>query len=256
MNKRWKKYKLAAALLIGGIVALQIGEFYAFAEPMESTSQNESIVEIGPGTGLDASSQNQDTIFYQGSSDGPGFDLNNGNTGAVEEAPVENSKAKYLNTVVDSAGISIYVSKKNKKVTLYRNGVVMNIWDCNLGTNSLLGDKQKEGDRITPSGKFYICLRNPYSKCHLSLGLSYPSDEDADRGFNDGLITAEQRDKIKTAISNRQAPPWNTALGGEIMLHGGYMPDASTRGCVALPNDVMDYLWKFAGLGVPVEIGP
>lgn len=35
-------------------------------------------------------------------------------------------------------------------------------------------DKEIEGDGRTPEGDFFVFTKNPESKFHLSLGLSYP----------------------------------------------------------------------------------
>lgn len=45
---------------------------------------------------------------------------------------------------------------------------------------------------------------------------------DADRGFLQGIITQLQRDAIYSAIDSKRCPPWDTALGGHIMIHGNY----------------------------------
>lgn len=86
-------------------------------------------------------------------------------------------------------------------------------WECSIGTNTINGDKEVEGDRITPTGDYYICTRNDKSAYHLSLGLSYPDKSDADRGLAQGIITQAQRDAIYSAIDNKGCPPWDTALG-------------------------------------------
>src|SRR5687768_1428715 len=36
------------------------------------------------------------------------------------------------------------------------------------------GHKKVEGDGRTPEGDFYVFTKNPESKFHLSLGISYP----------------------------------------------------------------------------------
>ena len=158
--------------------------------------------------------------------------------------------------VTEDDDVRIYVSKMGKRVSLYKNAVLINVWDCNLGKNSLMGDKNEEGDGRTPSGSFYVCTRNDKSIAYLSLGLSYPSKDDAERGFAQGIISEAQRDEIKQAIAKGVRPPWNTALGGEIMIHGGYKLGGSTRGCVAVANEVMDVLWQYAKMGARVDIGP
>lgn len=150
----------------------------------------------------------------------------------------------------------IYVSKMGKELTLYDNNQVVGKWECSMGTNSANGTKQVQGDRTTPTGEYYICTRNDKSAYHLSLGLSYPDKAAADRGLSQGIITQEEKDAIYSAIDNKQCPPWSTALGGAIMIHGNYQKGISTAGCVAVSDDVMDILWPYGQLGIKVTIGP
>lgn len=118
------------------------------------------------------------------------------------------------------------------------------------------GHKQKEGDGKTPEGTYYICTRNDSSRFYLSLGLSYPNIEDAEKGLNEGLIPQSEYEEIKEAIEEGARPPWSTALGGEIMIHGSGTSSDWTAGCVATDNKDMDYLWQNCPLGTPVEILP
>ena len=133
---------------------------------------------------------------------------------------------------------------------------VVGKWPCSLGEFSANGTKQRQGDRTTPNGDYYICVRNDKSAYHLSLGLSYPDKAAADRGFEQGIITQEEKDSIYTAIDSKLCPPWNTALGGAIMIHGNYQKGVPTAGCVAVNNDVMDILWPYGQLGIKVSVGP
>ena len=168
---------------------------------------------------------------------GPGADRSTGNAAAVN-------------------GVSIYVSKRLKTLSLKQNGTLIGEYPVSIGASSSDGNKKLEGDMRTPSGQFYVCTRNDKSVAYLALGLSYPGIEDANRGFEQGIITQEQRDEIINANLNGQQPPWETALGGAIMIHGCRVPDGTTHGCVAVDNDVMDILWSYCNLGVPVTIGP
>jgi len=155
-----------------------------------------------------------------------------------------------------SGNMRIYVSKKNRTLTLYDVDAKVAEWPCNIGTYSDEGDKKVEGDSTTPSGKFYVCTRNDKSVCYLALGVSYPSVDDAERGLRAGLITENQYTAIRKAAALKQQPPWDTALGGTIEIHGGYAEGAATHGCVAVDNSVMDILWDKCAMGTTIQIGP
>ncbi len=118
------------------------------------------------------------------------------------------------------------------------------------------GDKVREGDGRTPEGEFYVCVKNEKSKFCLSLGLSYPNAEDAERGLREGLITREQHVQISSAVGRGARPPWDTALGGEIFIHGGGTARDWTRGCVALADEHVRELFDAVPLGTHVRIDP
>lgn len=121
-------------------------------------------------------------------------------------------------------------------------------------TGKAAGDKQVEGDRKTPIGQFYVCSKNPNSEYHLALGLSYPSAEDAARGLAAGLITQPQHDLIIRTIANQQSPPWDTPLGGQIMIHGQSPSRAGTAGCIAMSNRHIQDVYRRVPLGTAVVI--
>jgi murein L,D-transpeptidase YafK len=132
-----------------------------------------------------------------------------------------------------------------------------------LGRNSA-ADKSVEGDEATPLGEFYICAKNPRSKFFLSMCISYPNAEDAERGLAAGLITPDEHAAILEAIRRRTLPPQHTRLGGQIYIHGepprptAPPPGAAagTRGCIALENPAMQELYERTVLGTPVIITP
>ena len=124
-----------------------------------------------------------------------------------------------------------------------------------LGTDPV-EDKVRQGDRPTPEGELYVCVKNSKSTYYLSLGLSYPNQEDAERGLRDGLINRNTYDQIINAIRNRRTPPQNTALGGEIYIHGHGSNDDWTWGCVALDNADVKELFEAVPIGTSVLIKP
>jgi murein L,D-transpeptidase YafK len=125
------------------------------------------------------------------------------------------------------------VSKSKRELVLYSAGRVVRVYRIGLGSNPK-DDKQMQGDGCTPEGEFYVCSKNTKSSYYLSLGLSYPNEEDAERGFRDKLISKAERDQIVRSIRNGSCPPWNTRLGGEAFIHGNGSATDWTLGCVAL----------------------
>lgn len=89
------------------------------------------------------------------------------------------------------------MQKANRKMYLLHNTKVIKSYDIGLG-GVPVGAKEFEGDLKTPEGVYYISHRNPNSRYHLSLGISYPNDQD----------------RAHAALAGK-------APGGDIMIHGG-----------------------------------
>ena len=149
----------------------------------------------------------------------------------------------------------IVVYKKDRKLELYSGDKLVHTYRVGLGFNPT-ADKQREGDGATPEGDFYVFVKNNTSAYYLSLGVSYPNVEDAERGLRDGLITQAQHDKIVDAIKRKAAPPQYTKLGGLIYIHGNGAKSDWTLGCVALENEDMKVLFDSVTVGTPVKIKP
>ncbi len=149
----------------------------------------------------------------------------------------------------------IVVYKKNRKLELYSDQTLLRTYRVGLGFDPV-SDKQREGDGATPEGDFYIFVKNNKSAYYLSLGVSYPNAEDAERGLRDGLVTKAQYDAIVQAIRDRTAPPQTTKLGGLIYIHGHGAKSDWTWGCVALENDDIKELYDAVSVGTPVTIKP
>ena len=147
----------------------------------------------------------------------------------------------------------IVVSKSRRRLMLYSNGKLVRVYRIGLGTEPIK-DKVREGDRRTPEGEFYIFTKNDKSAYYLSLGLSYPNAEDAERGLRDGLITKARHDQIVDAIRRKVMPPQKTALGGEIYIHGNGSKSDWTWGCVALDDSDMRELFDTVAIRTPVII--
>lgn len=150
-------------------------------------------------------------------------------------------------------GIAIF--KSQRRLELFANGRLVRSYRVGLGFDPV-EDKQIEGDGRTPEGNFYVFVKNPKSAYYLSLGVSYPSLEDADRGLRQQLISKLQYDQIVKATGEGKMPPQNTALGGLIYIHGNGAKSDWTLGCIALDNQDMKELYEAVEVGTKVTIKP
>jgi murein L,D-transpeptidase YafK len=147
------------------------------------------------------------------------------------------------NDLPPAGRIEVYKSMNQMSVYDY-DGNLVKTYRIALGGNPI-GPKQCEGDMKTPEGLYMIETRNPNSKYHLSLKISYPNQQDVQQAKVMGL------------------PP-----GGDIFIHG--VPNESnlidsylyrfkpewTQGCIAVSNNDIEELWSSVGDGTPIEIFP
>jgi len=137
----------------------------------------------------------------------------------------------------------IVVEKSKRVMTLYNNLEVIKIYRIALGF-SPQGHKEKQGDGKTPEGQYKICGKNPNSRFHKSLRVSYPSSKD-----------------IECAKKNCIADP-----GNDIMVHGlgrgfswlgkTHLLKDWTLGCIALTNEEIDEIYDAVKVGATIEIKP
>jgi murein L,D-transpeptidase YafK len=132
---------------------------------------------------------------------------------------------------------SIVVYKADRKMYLLNGSTVLKDYRIALGGNPI-GPKQFEGDMKTPEGGYYIVRRNPNSKYHLSLGISYPTPEQVEYAKSQGK-----------------------RAGGDIFIHGragknwGKGSDW-TAGCIAVKDGEMEKIYSMVRVGTPIFIYP
>ena len=147
---------------------------------------------------------------------------------------------------------SIRVEKAARRLTVCEHGQILLRCRVALGRQPA-GRKQAEGDVKTPEGVYFICLKRDTGKFGPALGISFPSAADARLALAEGRIDADTAAAIERAEALRVRPPWGTALGGEIYLHGGAAGDW-TAGCIALENENMAKLFALCHEGDEVVI--
>ena len=133
----------------------------------------------------------------------------------------------------------IVLFKTERVMQLYHRDKVLKQYDVGLGF-APRGHKMVEGDGRTPEGHYYIDRRNPNSRFHLSLGISYPNVGDVAR-----------------ARSMGRSP------GGDIFIHGrGENVDKKkavgdwTWGCIAVKDREIEEIYAMVRDGTPITIYP
>lgn len=147
------------------------------------------------------------------------------------------------------------VFKARRELKLFNGEQLIKTYRVALGTNPV-PPKECEGDRATPEGAYFICVKNPKSRFRLSLGISYPGPADAERGLKSGLISKPEYDAIMQAAATGKRPPWTTKLGGEVFVHGNGSASDWTWGCIALDDPDIEELYRLVPLKAPITIYP
>lgn len=88
--------------------------------------------------------------------------------------------------------LHIEIHKKQHALQLWNEEKLIAEYPVGLAKNPT-GAKEKEGDNKNPEGSYYICNKNSRSQYHLALGISYPNIEDANRGYEEGLINESEK---------------------------------------------------------------
>ena len=134
----------------------------------------------------------------------------------------------------------ILVLKKEHRLLLLSGDQIVKAYAVALGSGGL-APKQRQGDDRTPEGFYRIDYRNPASRFHLALHISYPDQTDRERARKRGV-----------------------SPGGDIMIHGlgsefkslgtkHYSYDW-TAGCIAVTDSEIEEIWQLVPDRTPVEI--
>jgi murein L,D-transpeptidase YafK len=168
------------------------------------------------------------------------------------------TQAWSMRTGDDAEDLTIRVWKSRHQMWLQDGDRILKKFPIALGKDLSAG-KLFRGDGRTPEGTYYICEKRPRSRFHRFLGISYPNVDDAERAFAQHLISADEWADIFFANVEQTIPPWSTAMGGRVGIHGyGGRPPVSvdwTEGCIAVSDADIDYLYDRVPLGTRVVIG-
>tara|TARA_R110002094_G_scaffold58461_1_gene69512 strand:+ start:2313 stop:2810 length:498 start_codon:yes stop_codon:yes gene_type:complete len=131
----------------------------------------------------------------------------------------------------------VVVNKQNRQLLLLHRDKVLEEYPIWLGF-APVGHKNIEGDGRTPEGLYWIDRRNPNSRYHLSVGISYPNEED-----------------------RRKAAEMGKSPGGDIFIHGQKTPGRKdkgdwTWGCISVTNKQIEDIYAMVNDMTPIQINP
>jgi murein L,D-transpeptidase YafK len=137
---------------------------------------------------------------------------------------------------------SVVVYKAKRQMQLLSGTEVIKSYSISLGDNPI-GHKVQEGDERTPEGNYVIDYRNPQSRYHLSLHISYPNEKDRENAKKLGV-----------------------SPGGNIMIHGSpknFQWSESllknmdwTDGCIAITNKEIEEFGRLVKNGTKITLYP
>lgn len=175
--------------------------------------------------------------------------------GAMLAALCSFSSSAHARTPEPFVNARIEVFKAKRELLVYSGTALQRTYRIGLGQDPVSA-KQRQGDRATPEGSYFISHKNPRSQFFLSLGVSYPGADDAARGLREGIITKAQYDSIVRANREHRPPPANTGLGGDVFVHGRGSASDWTWGCIALDDADMQELYDSIAVGTAITIHP
>ncbi len=136
----------------------------------------------------------------------------------------------------------LIIEKSARTMTLMSGDKVLKTYKVAL-SRVPVGRKEREGDHRVPEGEYTIDSKNPHSRFHLALHISYPNATDRKRALKSGFKP-----------------------GGNIEIHGlddKYAWVAGlhrqldwTDGCIAMTNTEIEEIWPLVPVGTKVEIRP
>lgn len=136
----------------------------------------------------------------------------------------------------------VLVIKSARQLQLISAGEPFKSYRISLGKQPN-GPKQREGDKRTPEGLYWLDWRKVSDRYNLAMHVSYPNVSDAARARREGVEP-----------------------GGMIMIHGTPLNDEYpewyfhtldwTEGCIAMKNADMREIWSLVKDGTLIEIRP
>jgi hypothetical protein len=162
---------------------------------------------------------------------------------------------------VEDGVVWLHISVKERTLSVVRGRhVIHEIPHFAIGINGAVNLRTR-GSAMTPKGEFRVERINPNSQYATFIGINYPNPRVADQALAEGLITLEEAERIRRYYQQHRLSYPNTALGGDIGIHGLGNRDPFlnrrvdwTEGCLAVENDQVRLLHSLVEIDTPVLI--
>ncbi len=159
--------------------------------------------------------------------------------------------------------VSIIIDRKKFTLELYEGNVLIKSYRASFGR--YLSDKKKlVNDGATPVGEYKVCEIIPQHKYYKFIKINYPNLEDASDALRKGIISQREFNKLKFEFYYGDCTSDDTALGGNIGIHGigrlnfffKNLPFVFnwTDGSIALSNEDIDEIISVIKIGTKIVI--
>ncbi|KNX79565.1 hypothetical protein DA83_15655 [Pseudomonas sp. 250J] len=136
----------------------------------------------------------------------------------------------------------VLVIKSERRLQLISRGEPLKTYRISLGKQPK-GAKEREGDKKTPEGLYWLDWRKVSDRYNLAMHISYPNITDAAKARSEG-VAAGSMIMIHGTPINEEYPEW-------------YFHTLDwTEGCIAMRNDDMREVWSMVKDGTLIEIRP
>jgi murein L,D-transpeptidase YafK len=141
----------------------------------------------------------------------------------------------------------IKVYKTQHKMEMLFKGKVTKVYTVMLGRGGM-GPKQQAGDKKVPEGKYFLDIKNPYSKFYRSIHISYPGPADIKRAEDAGVTPGQDIfiHGLPSYLANLEQFLDNQTLE---LLYIDW-----TAGCIAVQNSEMSEIWDNVEVPLPITI--
>lgn len=155
-----------------------------------------------------------------------------------------------LPQVALQAETAVVVTKHSRSLVVLRRGALLRSFPIVLGMRPV-GAKRYEGDLRTPEGTYRVTDKRAHSRWRFFIEIDYPNSADE---------TA-----YRTEVSAGKIPLFANRLpgvGGNVGIHGSDRPAEQaagtdwTKGCIALSNEDVEFVYDAVAVGTPVVVLP